>query len=598
MGPKKGMSRLLFRRESESYSRINAEFPLRSVGVSAVLNVAAIILAIRGPVSYGTNDDLLLTALADGSYTGRGEYQLVFSSPIYGCLLKVLNSITTKVDWNAATQIWLVLTSSYVLVSRLKIGRMGWGMRVLSIALLLYILPKFLMPLQFTSTAVLATSVGVLTSVSQPSFQAVRSIGLGSILVLFGISIRPEAGFLTLAIALPALIALEILWLSNIRRNSPRQADQQNFRLAKSVMPSLITALLVLALSPFNVRPSPLHQTFGKLNEALSEGRVDVLTEVLSRTEITVLRESDGLYFDNTDALAKVSTWAAAQPPPSIERSLGVVLKSIFGREYFGFQLALLAVVFSSLNPLSIRFRRISVVAAISGGISFLVLTFSYLQFQRLPYRLVMPVWTISTLILLTARIKFSYPQGRHGPSLRESHSPTSRILKKVLSRSNVSQWAPLLLSIFLLYPGLRYPIHYMNRYSQLRIEAEVRVARVECLTSAVPAVFFVLSYEQPFPSGNLVPREASQVFDYPILDNGWLMHTKHFDRRAAHLGIVRADQTSSLSMSIWLNGGAIVSSENFAMALASTGQSSPASNLQVRGRSDGCETNAWVVSD
>ena len=140
----------------------------RRGGFQALLWAAALNLILFGvflswatPV-YETNDDLMMQSIASGFYTGHPDAHLVFTNILMGWTLQFLYATWAGCNWYFSYLIavhYAALTAiAFLVVSR----RGGWWFALLYIGFFLVVEMRILLHLQFTTTAFLAGTAGLL----------------------------------------------------------------------------------------------------------------------------------------------------------------------------------------------------------------------------------------------------------------------------------------------------------------------------------------------------------------------------------------------------------------------------------------------------
>jgi len=136
---------------------------IRSLGAATLVNLALFGLAFAFVMPcYETNDDLTMQLVSSGFYTGHPSEYLVFSSFLIGWILRILYSLHGGLNWYfgyLVTVHFLALTAIAVSVWD---GRRTWARVALYVGFFLLVEVRLLLNLQFTSTAFLAGTAGVL----------------------------------------------------------------------------------------------------------------------------------------------------------------------------------------------------------------------------------------------------------------------------------------------------------------------------------------------------------------------------------------------------------------------------------------------------
>lgn len=565
---------------------------LRTSLFAVFLLLALASFAVAGPVAFGTNDDLALMALADGTFTGQHESQLIFTSPLIGGLLVVLYSLVPDFNWYVYLQLVLVFSSFSALFAATRSLRRSLLDGLVVIAIALYALPKFILPLQFTSTSVLATFAGIVVTFSRHSQTRFLQAVAGGCLILGGVSLRPEAGLLSLALFVPPLFMLRTWPPTGVSRWSLLQERRQVSVLVAMAATLLIPASLGVLSQNFNVHPSPTHRNWNFLQQDLSGGKTAELEAIWSGTELQLLTESGGWYFDSPEALARLDQLSSVASSRSLRDSITVAVSEFFGRDYFGHQFALVAILLLQIFR-SRNFVKLAVGFVLPLTSTVLALSLLVNQFERLPYRLLMPLWTcvISLGVLFSASTKISLASR---PSIFAKNKRRFAIsVRSVFD----SRFAITLIILTLTSPvavaGFRYPVYFMNRYRAQVEEVNEKLQMVECVTTSLPA-FFEISSSRPLPGGDIIPLGAKRLFAYPIVDNGWILHSSHFRKRLELLGV---DSQGTLSETLSNSKIKVVASEGFVKSLSDHLQLADAGGDISVVASNDCGVLSWQIS-
>lgn len=113
------------------------------------------------PLGFEENDDVMMSMIANGSYSGTPDFHLVYINVLYGHVLAFLYGLTTAVEWYtlsfAALQI-LSMTCIVYFVLTLE-NRARWE-RILWLVILYVLWTRVIVALQFTTTAGLVCLAG------------------------------------------------------------------------------------------------------------------------------------------------------------------------------------------------------------------------------------------------------------------------------------------------------------------------------------------------------------------------------------------------------------------------------------------------------
>jgi len=191
----------------------------RRVDLPALLGAALVNLILFGlflacatPV-YETNDDLMMQLIASGFYTGHPDAHLVFTNILIGWVLRFFYGTWAGCNWYLIYLLavhYLALTAiAFVVMAR----RGGWLSAWLYVLFFLVVETHILLHLQFTTTAFLAGTAGLLMLVDglRPGSPAhwPEVIGGAALVGLMGLVREPVA--LLLAVMSAMLLSQESL---------------------------------------------------------------------------------------------------------------------------------------------------------------------------------------------------------------------------------------------------------------------------------------------------------------------------------------------------------------------------------------------------
>lgn len=541
---------------------------------------SAALLMRTSPVAFGTNDDVVLRSLANGRYTGDFEWNTIFH-PLFGTLTYLGYQLLPAIDWYVFLMFGLHLTSAKVIVGQLARGQEFWP-RVLLLAFGTYTTLKLMYPIQFTGTAMmlaLAGGFGLLDTKKRRQTRAefVRS----SVLLLLGFAIRFEA-----ALIMVVLVVVPILVADTFQRPvgpTPKAS------LAKVLLSLAAPALFVFTIQSwlldldFHSR-YPTIEVFSHAHTSLGEmtdSQVLAFGSELTSTDLELLRLSQGSYMDTYEKAVSMRDIARSNERVFAWReSSEFSVASVFGREYLTFH-AILVVL---LLLVSLR-GRASLHALIPTGVTLMVLVclvgpFLISTYDRLPYRLLMPVW---------AGVVFSAMRAYS----RSATSPLAMSGRGNLSRATCRRAGQtvLLLSIF---GSLTFGFRYLSFHDDIHDQQETSMIEkrewISCLANQHKFVMAIVPYSL-FPGGGLVPVDADAVLEIPTLDSSWIVHTDAFKKRAAMLGL---DFEGSLVNLFAANDAAVITDSETARKLADLhNQSSDRKGVVARPIAN-CGIEAW----
>ena len=342
--------------------------------------------------AYETNDDLTMQLIASGFYTGHPDAHLVFTNILIGWMLQFLYATWAGCNWYLIYLLivhYAALTAiAFVVMSRW----FGWLSALLCAGFFLIDEPHILLQLQFTTTAFLAGTAGLLLLVDglQPGQPAhwPKTIAGVAFVGLMGLIREPVALFLAV-VACPFL--LERFGWAGWRR---------------LLGAALVCAGLLLLLHGINrwaYQQDPAWAEFSEYNHLRGEIHDTPLEKFLPQAAPTVgWSQNDGWMFSKqffADAdvyagvprmrllLAKLKALARDEPASSSSFPAGLLyLPKMFGHDAGGLMKLAILNAIGCLFAAGIFRHRCLVTLLISYGL-FVALGIYLLKAARLPER-------------------------------------------------------------------------------------------------------------------------------------------------------------------------------------------------------------------
>jgi len=534
------------------------------------------------PIAFQTNDDAVLKALANGSYTGVPEISLIFASPLFGAITSNLYGLAPSYDWYTFSQVFLVVFSA-ILLAR-SIGRgIAWQLNVLTIAVLGFVTCRFLFPLQFTQTSILATLSGTIWF-ARSKLSDWRNIVLAMVLIQIGLSIRPEAGLLTLALFLFTTHSAFVL-----PHLKERFEVVRNF-IARALLLVLIV-IVTLLLQQFNTPPSPMHTNYSKLIEALSSNDEGLLSIGFDKAEVAVLRETRGMYHDTPGSIARVSLLSQNSLGFSLHDIVGA-LETLVSREYYSYLviLAILVSIWLTINRGSSR-QLVTTIGSTLGLTCIAMILLNH-RFGRLPYRMLMPIWASIIILTLCSLLNLTNDRALQISGSATHLSGYSKTTRSLAPRKGLTV-ATLLVALMLCLSTVRYLSSFVTEYNSQSQNFKSIYSKVQCVSRTYPVVFIEGSSHRYMPGGAVVPSVSSSIYDLPVVVNDQLQYLAPFKRRAETL---RVETDGSLLTSLELRGSAILANQQVIKKLETLIDSRRPRNT-LRFRPDAtCGSDVWRI--
>lgn len=272
----------------------------RALAWAAVVNFVlfGLFLAFATPM-YETNDDLMMQLIASGFYTGHPDPHLVFTNVIIGWVLRFLYGTWTGCNWYLGYLLvahYAALTAvAFLVVSR----RGGWLFTMLYLGFFLIVETHLLLRLQFTTTAFLVGTAGLLLLVDalQPGHPAdgprlITGLAFWGLMCL----IREPVALLLAAVACPFVV--ERLGLTQWRR------------LLATVLAFVAIFLVLHETNSWVYQRDPAWAEFSNYNRVRGEIQITELSAYLPQADSAVgWSKNDGwmfseFYFPDPDVYA------------------------------------------------------------------------------------------------------------------------------------------------------------------------------------------------------------------------------------------------------------------------------------------------------
>jgi hypothetical protein len=136
---------------------------LQALVLAAVVNLIlfALFLTCATP-AYETNDDLMMQLIASGFYTGHPDAHLVFTNILIGWVLQFLYQTWAGCNWYLIYILVVHFAALTAIAFLVMARRFGWLSGLLYVGFFLVAETHILLHLQFTTTAFLAGTAGLL----------------------------------------------------------------------------------------------------------------------------------------------------------------------------------------------------------------------------------------------------------------------------------------------------------------------------------------------------------------------------------------------------------------------------------------------------
>jgi hypothetical protein len=496
---------------------------------AAVLNLLLIglFLACATPV-YETNDDLMMQLIASGFHTGHPDGHLVYTNILIGWVLQFLYGAWAGYNWYfiylVAVHYAALTAIAFLVVSR----RGGWLFTFLYVGFFLIVEMRILLHLQFTTTAFLAGTAGLLLLVDglQPAQPArwpkvIIGFAFAGIMCL----VREPVAMLFLIIAFPFI--LERLGLTQWRR------------LLGMGLAFTFTFVVLHGINRWAYQRDPAWAEFTEYNQMRGEIHVTALEKFIPQAAPAVgWSENDGwmfskFYFPEPEVYAgaakmrvfldKLKMLARAEPasswrftasflylPKILWRDAGILMK-----------LALLNAVWC-IAAAGIFRRRCLVTLLISYGV-FVVFCFYLIMTARLPERVSynIPLF-INAICLYWATGFGNLPVAMTQPAWR---AKALRLVGLVL----IPIWAAVYLSVLADLAQSLWWANASNRHLE-QISRKILQPIRAGLPAPKPPILIAIPLDSMLEQCLFFYSSAEQV-PFSLVPYGWITHSPIFNQ-------------------------------------------------------------------
>lgn len=550
--------------------------PLSSLSVALLLLATSYLATTWLPLGFGTMDDILLKSLASGRYTGQPEFQLTYSTPIFGFLVQSLYGILPNFDWYTFI-LFLSQVTAIAAITTSLLRKQPKSIQLLISAVSFFIFSKFLFPMQFTGAAILVSMAGMILLLQKFKNRPTHRLYSGFALLALGIAIRLEAGLLVVGIfSVPLLLAT---WKS----------EHLTARGVLSSVSAIISAISVnVSLNEINTPTNFIHTNPGTLQNIIEQRSEKTDIPQLSSAAHDLFRVTEGLFGDRELAVGAMNP--RVNGDYSVLNELQETLSVVMSRPYIVF--VCIALLLSFLLFSRGLTKGLRGALGIGFGVIGMLSASTYLNqtYERLPYRLLMPLWVgliiiqMTALTTQTAETLVTLVQLPAGLFLRS--------LKSLEHTMKKFQTLVVAVGVFcLLALGVRYLTFYGSRQADTAAILDTKFETAKCFTSSYKMIFAMYPDFGSVPGGDLVSSNADVIFDFPIFDNNWLLHTDSFRKRLDYFKIERDD---SIVRMLVLNDAAVITRRSTANLLAELHNEENPNNLVGVVDIKACEIEAY----
>lgn len=475
--------------------------------------VATLALGHRG---FHTNDDVEMSSIVSGAYTGHPDGRLVFVQPLVSFPISWMYRFVPGVPWYglalyATIAVALVVIGDVLLRRRSEVG--GPAALVI-IGCVIAVVPRMLLSVSFTATAALATMASVVLAIDVITGSGWTKHWFRSsnvvLLVVLGYSIRPQAAIAVLAVSSPVLA---LLARRRVRSTAAFVAGGVLVVVANRVITRVFLDAEYRAYLAYNLVRGSLHSTPRLSADALSP---DVLSQIgwtsVDRGMFSYFLFDDRELF-GFDAIRVIASETKVYRAPLTRAFL--VDQVALAYPWLFASVLLLAVLALLGRRWSIGIVTLVQMVVAGGALAWVGLT------ARLPERVSLPVWTA---VVVTSGV--------------------AGMIRPVRQRSRSSAtWTPSSLWAFVwsvavfvaVWSGPIGPA----ATSSFNVGRSEALERQLDLLAAEPDVGVFVVYGGAMTTQGVDPLAADMpLSDRRILSLGWGTFSPAFEARKDHLGV------------------------------------------------------------
>jgi hypothetical protein len=489
-----------------------------SIGVSVVsIGFFAVVFQ---PLLAGT-DDAAIAAMASGDYTGHPNPHLVFVNSIIGWALVGAYRLIPHAPWYTLMLYALQVVTWAIVVLALLHRRVPTAVRVLTIAVAVWLLPYMALGPGFTATSIVGATAGILLFAMAASRRdslgiagaicagvlvgvasLVRLNGSRGVLLAFipvGIAIAVRAGWRrSLAAAAALLFVMGAGVLANRATYSARDgwADYMHLNAARGTLHS--TPRLV---------PYPgLKKTLAKIG--------------WSRSDYTVF--ANWVYADPHQYQTKdVEALARAAPHSSWHLTNDEIINGVVDWPY---TLLFAATAGLAFLTFALARRRAAIAVTVVAGVWFFAVLVYTEEYYRLPERVLVPM--LGSAALLIALLPSFLPPSTPVEPRRDAAAERWRRVSRVGA-----------IGVAVVF-GLVGVNHARVLADRAQHSVSLGNQRIAALKKFDPNGVFVIAPSDTLSTELYDPLAAHGLFDARIIGLGWMNQSPAFMNRLSQLGI------------------------------------------------------------
>ena len=193
-----------------TYGGLSKEIKIVSVSILGLVVYSVLLLVFFTP-GIMVNDDVAMMSFANGDFTGKPEFQLVFIGALMGVVLKTLYTLQGNLPWYPIVLATMQILSSTLLIlvickaTKFRLTREI----VCSLALIIIYMPVLLLDISFSTTAMYCAVTGIVTISLSVDVRRGKIPGVffaGGVVLLFASSLRFDFLLFVFAFLAPTVL--------------------------------------------------------------------------------------------------------------------------------------------------------------------------------------------------------------------------------------------------------------------------------------------------------------------------------------------------------------------------------------------------------
>jgi hypothetical protein len=188
----------------------NYSYPRRAILICSLIfiSVTFLIFNLLFVPKYPVNDDIIMMMISSGYFTGFPDEHIVFSSFLIGLILKFLYNIYLNLNWYTYYLTFLNFLSCFIILFSFFKIRQSIKTIIYFLILYLFILKDYCFFIQFSHTATLVTSGGLILYLTtlHSDKQALFDRIVAMLMIITGSLVRFDGAILVFVLYIPFML--------------------------------------------------------------------------------------------------------------------------------------------------------------------------------------------------------------------------------------------------------------------------------------------------------------------------------------------------------------------------------------------------------